>query len=334
MLAPVHPRTRIGAACAVLAALILSAGCGGGAGAAPAPTVDRFDAARAFSDLRMQVDARAAPRGLGGLAHAGRAPAPGAAPRPLLGRCRAGCATWSGSLPGRGRPILVGAHYDTKDIPGFVGANDGAGGVAVVLELARALQSGRRACDRKVRFVMFDGEESPGPLDDGATSCGGALRGSRADAAVTARRTHSMVLVDFVADRDLSIPREAGSDPALWARLRDAADEVGRRPRLPAPRGPGGARRPRALPGARRAGDRPDRLRLPHWHTREDTLDKVSPRSLDAVGETLVAMLRSMARETCAGGAPLPAERARGGPGPGAPPPPRLARKNLGARRR
>ncbi len=69
-----------------------------------------------------------------------------------------------GVLPGRGRPILVGAHYDTKDIPGFVGANDGAGGVATVLELSRVLREGRRPCDREIRFVMFDGEESPAGL--------------------------------------------------------------------------------------------------------------------------------------------------------------------------
>ena len=303
MLAPVHPRTRIGAACAVLAAVILSAGCGVGAGAAPSPTVDRFDAARAFSDLQAQVDL-------------GPRPAGSAASRTLAERLRralphgrfspvpGGLRNVVGSLPGRGRPILVGAHYDTKDIPGFVGANDGAGGVAMVLELARALQSGRRACDRKVRFVMFDGEESPGPLDDGATFLRRGTRGSRADAAVTARRTHSMVLVDFVADRDLSIPREAGSDPALWARLRDAADEVGAARVFP----------PRAAPAVlddhvpyRTRGvpaiDLVD-FQYPYWHTREDTLDKVSPRSLDAVGETLVAMLRSMARETCAGAAP------------------------------
>ena len=256
-----HPRTRIGAACAVLAAVILSAGCGAGAGAAPSPTVDRFDAARAFSDLRMQVDL-------------GPRPAGSAASRTLAERLRralphgrfspvpGGLRNVVGSLPGRGRPILVGAHYDTKDIPGFVGANDGA------------------------------------------TFLRRGTRGSRADAAVTARRTHSMVLVDFVADRDLSIPREAGSDPALWARLRDAADEVGAARVFP----------PRAAPAVlddhvpyRTRGvpaiDLVD-FQYPYWHTREDTLDKVSPRSLDAVGETLVAMLRSMARETCAGAAP------------------------------
>ncbi len=45
-------------------------------------------------------------------------------------------------VPGRDRRdvVVIGAHYDTKDIPGFLGANDGAAGTAVVLELARHLR--------------------------------------------------------------------------------------------------------------------------------------------------------------------------------------------------
>ena len=47
-----------------------------------------------------------------------------------------------GFVPGRdpSRTVVVGAHYDTKDLPGFVGANDGAGGTALVVELARTVK--------------------------------------------------------------------------------------------------------------------------------------------------------------------------------------------------
>ena len=66
-----------------------------------------------------------------------------------------------GTVPGRdpSRTVVVGAHYDTKDIPGFVGANDGASGVAVVVELARTLTP--RTLRPTVVFILFDGEESP-----------------------------------------------------------------------------------------------------------------------------------------------------------------------------
>ena len=57
---------------------------------------------------------------------------------------------------------MLAAHYDTKDLPGFVGANDGAGGTAAVLEIARALRRAKRPAGAPpIRFVLFDGEESP-----------------------------------------------------------------------------------------------------------------------------------------------------------------------------
>ena len=64
-------------------------------------------------------------------------------------------------MPGRdpSRTVVVGAHYDTKDLPGFVGANDGAGGTALVVELARTFEP--RELRPSVVFILFDGEESP-----------------------------------------------------------------------------------------------------------------------------------------------------------------------------
>src|SRR4051812_3872722 len=102
-----------------------------------------FSAARAFRDLRAQVAIGPRPSGS----------AAGRRTRELIvDRLRAAgihdvrvqrphrnvVARIPGAEPGT---VVVGAHYDTKDIPGFVGANDGASGVAVVLELARTLPS-------------------------------------------------------------------------------------------------------------------------------------------------------------------------------------------------
>ena len=129
-----------------------------------------------------------------------------------------------GRLPGRGKAILVGAHYDTKDLPGFVGANDGASGTATVVELSRVLRHGRRACDREIRFVFFDGEESPAGSDDFLRD---GLRGSRAYARAHADELSAVIVVDFVGDRRLSIPREASSDTALWDLLRAGARRAG-----------------------------------------------------------------------------------------------------------
>jgi glutaminyl-peptide cyclotransferase len=67
-----------------------------------------------------------------------------------------------GLLPGRGRAVVIGAHYDTEaSIPGHVGANDGAAGTAAVVEIARALRRSRPRGGPALRFVLFDGEEEP-----------------------------------------------------------------------------------------------------------------------------------------------------------------------------
>ncbi|WP_246551540.1 M28 family metallopeptidase [Miltoncostaea oceani] len=292
------PRTRaLAPVLAVAVALLALAGCGDGGAAPPAaaPAVDRFDAARAFADLRSQV--RLGPR-----------PAGSAASRRLAARLRrdlprgrfeavpGGLRNVVGSLPGRGAPILVGAHYDTKDIPGFVGANDGAGGTAVVVELARALRTGQRACQRPIRFVMFDGEESPRGSDDFLRD---GLRGSRHHARTRGAGLRAVVIVDFVADRDLAIPREASSDVALWGRLRRAARAVGAGSVFPPTTA--AAVLDDHTPFLERGIPSIDLIDFdyPHWHRTSDTLDKVSARSLDLVGETLVEMLTRLRAEGC-----------------------------------
>ena len=283
---------------ALLAAIatIALAACGGGArAAASAPTAHRFDADRAFAELRAQVAL-------------GPRPAGSAASRRLAARLRAelphgryegvpgGLRNVIGRLSGRGKPILIGAHYDTKDIPGFVGANDGAGGSALVVQLSRELARGRRACQREVRFAMFDGEESPAGSTDFLAD---GLRGSSADAARHAGELRAMVLVDFVADRSLRIPRESSSDAGLWSQLRAAARSVGAGSVFPDLTGP--LIYDDHTPFERAGVPSIDLIDwdYPYFHTRADTLDKVSAASLDMVGETLVPFIQRLRNETC-----------------------------------
>jgi glutaminyl-peptide cyclotransferase len=264
----------------------------GGNGGTPQASVDRFDGARAFRELREQVALGPRPAGSATsrrLAERLRGDLPAGTFEPVPGGLR----NVVGSLPGREPAILVAAHYDTKDLPGFVGANDGAGGTAALVEVAGALQRTGAPGDRAVRFALFDGEESPRGsrsfLHDG-------LRGSRAYARAHARQLREVVVVDFVANRRLSLPRERGSNPALWARLRAAARRVG----------VGGV-----FPNRVRGGIEDDHTPFasaglpaidlidfdyPPFHTRRDNLGAVSQRSLDATGEALVELLRSERR--------------------------------------
>jgi glutaminyl-peptide cyclotransferase len=294
---------------APLLLLALLAGCGGGGGGeATLSRHARFDAQRAFRDLRAQV--RIGPRPTASRASrrevrliANRLQGAGLRGVIVQRPYRNVVARIPGRAPGT---VVVGAHHDTKGIPGFVGANDGASGVAVLLELARDLP--RRLRGPSLDLVFFDAEEARGPSDGAAVFARSGDRGSRqflryarrggADGSPPLDEIRAMVLFDMVGDCALDIPREANSDSGLYGAFGDAAEA---RSGSPAPfagatapilddhspflkagipavdlidfdYGPG------ATPGA-------------FWHTHRDNLRHVCARSLGAVGEPALAAL-------------------------------------------
>lgn len=255
------------------------------------PRVDRFDAPAAFALLRRQVEAYG-PRPAGSqtlqrLARDLRARLPRGRLEPVRGH--PGLSNVVGRIPGRKPVIVVGAHYDVEAAPkGFVGANDGAAGTAAVVQIARALAARpvpRGA--RELRFVLFDGEEEPAGKDLAESG----LRGSRAYVARHGATTGSMVLLDYVANRGLRLPREATSDQALWSRVRAAAARVGVARSFPQRTGAGlfDDHSP-FLDAGIPAVDLID-FEYPWRDTLADTVDKLSPRSLDVVGETVLDLL-------------------------------------------
>ena len=257
-------------------------------GVAARARVDRFDGRRAFRLLERQV--RLGPRPAGSpasrrLAGELRAALPRGRFQPVPGGLR----NVVGTVPGRQRRrlVVVGAHYDTKDLPGFVGANDAAGGTAAVVELARSIPP--RSVRPTLVFVLFDGEESPAGTPSERFEAEG-LRGSRV-AARRYRHAEAMVLLDFVADRRLQIPREANSDPSLWSRLREAARRVGVGcvfpPRTSRPISDDHVPFLRAGVPAINLID----FDFPCFHRTCDDLSAVSERSLDASGEAVRELL-------------------------------------------
>jgi glutaminyl-peptide cyclotransferase len=192
-----------------------------------------------------------------------------------------------GRLGGEGKPIVLAAHYDTKNLRGFVGANDGAGGTAALLEIARVLRGVKGL--PPIRFVLFDGEESPDDSKDFYTS---GLRGSRPYARRHAKRIRALILLDFVAEKGkMRIPRESSSDIELWARLRAAARKVGAQTVFPDE--VSGAVLDDHTPFQRRGVPAIDLIDFTFkcWHKRCDDLSAVSARSLDYAGETVTQML-------------------------------------------
>ena len=103
-----------------------------------------------------------------------------------------------------------------------------------------------------------------------------------------------MVLLDFVADRDLRIPREANSSPGLWRKLRAAARAVGAGAAFPP--GTSGPVSDDHVPFLRREIPAIDLIDFdfPCWHRRCDDLSAVSERSVDATGETVYRLLASL----------------------------------------
>ena len=192
-------------------------------------------------------------------------------------------------LPGRRADvILIGGHYDTKFFRDFrfVGANDGGSSTALLLELARVLSKTRR--EFTYWLVFFDGEEAR----EQWTSVD-SLYGSRhlaAELLRTRKLPRAMILADMIGDRDLAIRRDGHSTPWLveiiWStarRLRYDAHflvdshtvEDDHVPFLRA-----------GVPAALLID-----MDYPPWHTKDDTLDKVSADSLRIVGDVLLGSL-------------------------------------------
>jgi glutaminyl-peptide cyclotransferase len=276
---------RFGAAFAVVAALL-----GSGFGISQTARVDRFDEDAAWAFLVRQVEVGPRPAG----SPASRRLAAilkASVPRGRFQSVPGGLRNVIGTVPGRnrGRVVVVGAHYDTKDLPNFVGANDNASGVAVVRQLARTIRP--RALRPTLVFVFFDGEETPRDVPDSQILRRG-LRGSKV-AARSLRGAEAMILVDLVGDRQLRVPRDVRADPQLWRRLRAASAQVGASRNFP-------ARTFEILddhiPFARAGVQTLPLVDFDFrcWHKECDDLSAVSRASLDTVGETLLELLRRL----------------------------------------
>lgn len=190
--------------------------------------------------------------------------------------------------------VMVGAHYDTRraadmedpSVP-VMGANDGASGVAVLLELARVLDW--RAPDSALYLVFFDAEDN-GRLDGWEWIVGSTYLaehwGDNSEPPLQA-----MILIDMIGDADQQLYYEGNSDSALREHLWALAAELGYADRfIPEHRY---TMLDDHLPFVQRGIAAIDIIDFdyPYWHTTKDTPDKVSAASLEAVGHTLQTWL-------------------------------------------
>ena len=183
--------------------------------------------------------------------------------------------------------IILGAHYDSRRLadrdpgPGssgpVPGANDGASGVAVLLELARTLPA-----DSVPTWLVFFDAEDDGDLDGREW-----IMGSRAFVAALKFHPRAVIIVDMIGDADLNLYIERNSDAALSTEIWAQAAKLGYKQQF--------------IQKAKYSmlDDHTPFLEVgipavdiidfdyPYWHTAADTPDKVSAQSLQIVGETL-----------------------------------------------
>ncbi len=202
---------------------------------------------------------------------------------------------------GSGPELLLGAHYDSRlwadedptpalrerPVPG---ANDGASGVAVLLELARVLDvatTGHTIC-----LAFFDAEDN-GNIPGWFWIMGSQAFADDLENHSRCQNPQAVIIVDMVGDRDQQVYLERNGTPELSAAIWKQAAEMGYEEYL--------------IPesGYLLIDDHIPFLRkgipaitiidfdYPYWHTVSDTLDKISPESLERVGLVLEAWLEN-----------------------------------------
>lgn len=190
--------------------------------------------------------------------------------------------------------IIIGAHYDTrmvsdqesdinKKIIPVPGANDGASGVAVLLELGRVIPDN---IDIEIWLVFFNAE------DNGNIPNWEWILGSSEFVDKLEETPESVIIIDMVGDKDLAIYYEKSSNVDLRKSIWEEANSLGYHQFI--------------LEEKFRMiddhtpfvnADIPVALIIdfdyPYWHTTNDTTDKVSSESLEAVGNTLLSWIMS-----------------------------------------
>ncbi len=196
--------------------------------------------------------------------------------------------------------IIISSHYDTKPVKEFrfVGANDGGSSTGALVEVARALAASGRKPRFTYWFVFFDGEEAFCHEWSQCTNAGAPdnTYGSRRYVAQLASRgetkqVRAMILLDMIGYTNLSVPRETLGTPWLVDIIWETARELGYAAQFPDTEH---SVEDDHIPFLRAEIPVVDLIQLsdyPYWHQAGDTLDKISPRSLQIVGETVIASL-------------------------------------------
>ncbi len=199
-------------------------------------------------------------------------------------------------VKGRSRQfVIVSAHCDVKDLgdSNFEGANDGASGTALLLEMMQAIKRTGEKPPVTVRFVFFDGEECMVAYSERDGLFGSSYYADRMSAEEQ-RQCLGVINVDMIGDRDLHVTIPQNSDDRLSELALEGAEESGLDTYF--------SRSPQVI-----LDDHVQFLKkgIPavnlidfnygeansYWHTDADAMDKISGKSLEIVGEVVFFMI-------------------------------------------
>jgi glutaminyl-peptide cyclotransferase len=195
--------------------------------------------------------------------------------------------------------ILLGTHYDTKRLDNFVGADDGASSTAVMLELARLLCAQRQPGKYAVWIAFFDGEEAVNKeWVDPDNRYGSRQMAARFASRGDLPKIKAFILVDLVGGKNPHFLRDGESTQWLKDFVWSVAAKLGYGGIFEStPTNFGGddhySFTARHVPSVD-IMDLDTRNDVPYWHTAEDTLDKIAPKTLAIVGHVVLESVKQL----------------------------------------
>jgi len=189
--------------------------------------------------------------------------------------------------------IVIMGHYDTnyplRNI-GYVGANDGGSSTAILLEYANQLR-GKKRDGYSVWLVWTDGEEAVKSWSDTDSLYGTRHLAEKWEKDGTLKKIKALMVMDMIAPTDLAILRDTNSTPWLLDLIYAAAERGGYQSHF---YGLQGGEEDDHIPFVKRGVACADIIAVPYGyndvfhHTAQDTMDKLSPKSLQIVGDTIM----------------------------------------------
>jgi len=199
--------------------------------------------------------------------------------------------------------IVIMGHYDTVYSlrnSGFVGANDGGSSTAILLEFANQLRGGLRDNKRdgySVWLVWTDGEEAVKTWSDTDSVYGSRHLAEKWEKDGTLKKIKALMVMDMIGDADLDIQRNTKGASWLLDLIYSAAERLGYQSHFYAVEEP---IEDDHVPFFNRGVPCADVIDLDYGynnvfhHTPQDTMDKLSPKSLEIAGDTILEAIHML----------------------------------------